>query len=174
MENVSIDRAPSQLAFRQAVRSAFWRAQRARLRRGCNELLEFESVHPFLDGRPVIDRGYRDVLLDRITGSVARSQDFDLAFAPKNKHLQRRWTNAARISTGGASLSPVILYKVADAYFVVDGNHRVSVARYLGRESIQARVLEFDASLWPPEPSCQRLGVKLAHQPESCRKPSKD
>jgi hypothetical protein len=37
----------------------------------------------------------------------------------------------------------VSLYKMGDAYFVNDGNHRVSVARYHGIESIDAEVVTF-------------------------------
>ena len=40
-------------------------------------------------------------------------------------------------------LPPVSLYKLGDAYFVEDGNHRVSVARYHGAEWIEADVTEF-------------------------------
>ncbi len=35
------------------------------------------------------------------------------------------------------------LYKTGEAYFVLDGNHRVSVARYHGVEMIDAVVTEF-------------------------------
>ena len=34
------------------------------------------------------------------------------------------------------------LYKIGDAYFVEDGNHRVSVARYQGVQWIDAEVVE--------------------------------
>ena len=37
------------------------------------------------------------------------------------------------------------LYKIGGAYFVLDGNHRVSVARYHGVEWIDAEVTEFFA-----------------------------
>jgi hypothetical protein len=39
-------------------------------------------------------------------------------------------------------LPPVSLYKISDAYFVQDGNHRVSVARQQGVEMIDAEVVE--------------------------------
>jgi len=35
------------------------------------------------------------------------------------------------------------LHKIGDSYFVEDGNHRVSVARYQGVETIEAEVTEF-------------------------------
>jgi hypothetical protein len=39
-------------------------------------------------------------------------------------------------------LPPVLLYKVGDVYFVVDGNHRLSVARSKGQAYIDAEVRE--------------------------------
>src|SRR5215208_981454 len=39
-------------------------------------------------------------------------------------------------------LPPVSLYKIGDAYFVQDGNHRISVARQRGVEMIDAEVIE--------------------------------
>ena len=40
------------------------------------------------------------------------------------------------------------LYKIGDKYIVVDGNHRVSVARYQGVEYMDAEVTEVRAGLW--------------------------
>jgi hypothetical protein len=39
-------------------------------------------------------------------------------------------------------LPAVSLYKIGEAYFVRDGNHRVSVARYHGVVEIDAEVVE--------------------------------
>lgn len=39
-------------------------------------------------------------------------------------------------------LPPIDVYKVGDDYYVIDGHHRVSVARNLGRPTINARVVE--------------------------------
>jgi hypothetical protein len=44
---------------------------------------------------------------------------------------------------GPTGFPPVDLYRVGEAYFVVDGHHRVSVARALGSRTIEARVKEF-------------------------------
>ena len=43
----------------------------------------------------------------------------------------------------GQELPPVSLYKVGERYFVEDGNHCVSVARYHGVEMIEAEITEF-------------------------------
>jgi hypothetical protein len=37
-------------------------------------------------------------------------------------------------------LPPVALIQVGDVYFVRDGHHRISVARALGRNQIEAKV----------------------------------
>ncbi|MBI5106700.1 MAG: chromosome partitioning protein ParB, partial [Solirubrobacterales bacterium] len=42
----------------------------------------------------------------------------------------------------GEAMPPIDLYKVGEAYFVRDGHHRVSVARALGENDINARVTE--------------------------------
>jgi hypothetical protein len=41
----------------------------------------------------------------------------------------------------GKSLPPVDLIQVGDAYFVRDGHHRISVARALGQQDIEAKVI---------------------------------
>jgi hypothetical protein len=43
----------------------------------------------------------------------------------------------------GEDLPPVELYEIGDAYFVVDGHHRVSVARYHDVPTLEAAVAEF-------------------------------
>jgi nucleotide-binding universal stress UspA family protein len=45
-------------------------------------------------------------------------------------------------ATGDTGLPPIEVYQIGDAYFVLDGNHRVSVARELGASHIQAYVTE--------------------------------
>src|SRR5687768_5113078 len=42
----------------------------------------------------------------------------------------------------GAGLPPIEVYKVGEVYFVMDGNHRVSIARQEGSTSIEAHVIE--------------------------------
>jgi hypothetical protein len=41
------------------------------------------------------------------------------------------------------NMPPIEVYQVGDAYFVVDGNHRVSIARQEGMKTIEAYVCEF-------------------------------
>src|SRR5919107_1368292 len=53
-----------------------------------------------------------------------------------------RWSKLDQAVLRAEDLPPVSLYKIGDAYFVKDGNHRVSVARQQGIEMIDAEVVE--------------------------------
>jgi hypothetical protein len=109
------------------------------------DLLSFEDVRESLHlGGPVY-RGVQPVRLGQIVGSVDRYRDFDRLFLPTQSRTIDRWTRINRAWYRDVSLPPVLLYKVGDVYFVVDGNHRVSVARSRGQEYIDAEVRECEA-----------------------------
>jgi len=80
--------------------------------------------------------------VDQIAGSLNRYHEFDRAFLPKDDQLASRWQQVNRAFYQDIHLPPVVLYKVGDVYFVVDGHHRVSVAREQGQEFIDAEVRE--------------------------------
>ena len=84
--------------------------------------------------------GMRSVPIDRIRGSEGRSQDFDSDFYPLTSQTDERWISVAAAAQAGVSLPPVDLIQVGDIYYVRDGHHRVSVARALGQEAIEAEV----------------------------------
>lgn len=80
------------------------------------------------------------VPLDRIVGSAGRPYDFDRAFYPLRPHTRERWVSVADLWYRGVQLPPVSLVKVSDDYFVIDGHHRISVARVFGATTISALV----------------------------------
>lgn len=106
------------------------------------ELIPFDEVQKRLRLSQRNFRGLQDIPLDQIRGSVGRYQDFTGTFLPRSEALRERWqrVGAVAISRG---VPPVEVYQVGHAYFVVDGNHRVSFARQNGARSIQAYVWEF-------------------------------
>jgi hypothetical protein len=75
-------------------------------------------------------------------GSLNRYHEFDRAFLPKEDQLANRWQKVDRAFYEDIHLPPVVLYKVGQVYFVVDGHHRVSVAREQGQDFIEAEVRE--------------------------------
>lgn len=87
--------------------------------------------------------GIREVSLDKIVGSVEKYKDFDKNFVPKNEIIKERWIKIYIAYMNEQSIPPVILYKIKDNYYVYDGNHRVSVAKFLDYPSVEAEVIEF-------------------------------
>ena len=106
------------------------------------ELLSFEEVRRASRANGGLRVGRRDVDVSRIVGSVGRYRQFDRDFMPRKASLQGKWKRVDRAFVKGEELPPVSLYKIGDSYFVDDGNHRVSVARYQGVEMIDAEVVE--------------------------------
>lgn len=105
-------------------------------------LLSYDEIREQLHIGGPIYRGVQTVRVDQIVGSLNRYQQFDRAFMPVEDQIAPRWQNVDRAFYKEISLPPIVLYKVGQVYFVVDGHHRVSVARDQGQEFIDAEVRE--------------------------------
>jgi hypothetical protein len=90
-----------------------------------------------------VRRGVRVVDPEKIVGSVGRRRDFDRHFMPLRASAGERWKRVDLAFYRDKVLPPVRLYKLGEAYFVEDGNHRISVARYHGVPAVEAEVTEF-------------------------------
>jgi hypothetical protein len=128
--------------FERARRRAFFGRIAARLRRECSRLLAFDEVREGYLAHNRHRLGLRVVEVSKIVGSVGRHEAFDHGFMPTKASLAERWKRVDRAFHSGLDLPAVRLYKIGDSYFVEDGNHRVSVARYQGVETIEADVIE--------------------------------
>lgn len=127
------------------------------------DLLPFETVRERLRLRHVVDRGIEEVPLDRIVGSLGREREFNRVFLPRDESLRDRWEELHDIAEGPVGFATVELYKVGDAYFVLDGHHRVSVARSLGAREIEAHVREFVTTTpVQPEDSIEEVVLRQA------------
>ena len=128
--------------FKRAHRKAAFQEIFAKLTGQSANLLSYEEVFQKIRIQGQAEKGLRDIPLDAIIGSVGRYRDFTRSFFPRNESDQERW---ARVKTAVESMEgvpPIDVYKVGEAYFVKDGNHRVSIARQIGAEYIQAYVTE--------------------------------
>lgn len=103
----------------------------------------FQDLQNSLRAHNRVRRGIRVVDTDKIVGSVGRSKDFDRHFLPLRGSTGERWKRVDVAFHRSEDLPPVTLYKLDGAYFVLDGNHRVSVARFHGLRAVEAEVTEF-------------------------------
>jgi hypothetical protein len=135
--------------FTRARRRARLRAVVARIRREhvSNKLLSFDDIRREFAANNRLQRGTRVVEMDQIVGSVGRWRDFDRSFLPARTSVGHRWKRIDRAFQRGEDLPPVELYEIGDDYFVVDGHHRVSVARYHDVPTLEATVVEFHPKL---------------------------
>lgn len=116
---------------------------------GRARLPAFEPVRRATGAENRIYLGRRVVEVSRIVGSVGRAGEFDRDFMPTRAGADR-WKRVDRAFHGGVDLPPVNLYEICGGYFVQDGNHRVSVARFQGVEMVEAEVTRFH----PRSPAC--------------------
>lgn len=130
--------------FHRALLKAWLRRCRSRLRRGSDRtcLLSFDEARAVLTHWNQAYRGIQTVEVEKIVGSVGKHKDFDSSFLPLKQSMDERWCRVDRAYHRGVELPAVLLYKIGDAYFVCDGNHRVSVAHYHGVAAIDAEVTE--------------------------------
>src|ERR687894_1425765 len=135
--------------FTRARRRARLRALVARIRRkhSSNRLLSFDEVRKELVANNRRQRGTRVVEVEEIIGSVGRWDEFDRSFLPARASVGHKWKRIDRAFHRAQDLPPVELYKLEEAYFVVDGHHRVSVARYHDVPTLEAAVAEFHPML---------------------------
>ena len=106
------------------------------------QLLPYETIRQQFRGVAISREFLEDIPLDAIIGSVGRYRDFTREFLPKRSTSQDRWARVMAETESLTGLPPIEVYKIGQAYFVKDGNHRVSVARQMGNETIQAYVTE--------------------------------
>ncbi len=115
--------------FRRARRA--YAAARARRwvtgRRRPSPPATLREIAPVLGGSPRLTV----VPLSQIVGTVDRTTHFDACFRPASELVRQRWERVALAQRRGIPLPPIELLQGPDGYYVVDGRHRVSVARAL-------------------------------------------
>ena len=131
----------------QAVEDFYRARRRATLNRFLTQmsgarhaLVPYDEVRKRLQAIESAEKRLEDVPVDAIVGSVGRYNDFTSEFLPRHNADRERWVGVKLAMTGLEGVPPIEVYRVGDAYFVRDGNHRVSVARQLGARYIQAYV----------------------------------
>ncbi|MCB0036547.1 MAG: hypothetical protein KDE51_21090 [Anaerolineales bacterium] len=102
-------------------------------------LLPLSPILKYLQTHQRIPLGRQMVPLKQIVGSAQRAADYDRQFRPFKEGARDRWVDIYLLNqTSG--WQPIELIQVGNLYFVVDGHHRVSVARQNGLSFIEATV----------------------------------
>ena len=150
--------------FHQARQRASIQEVIARFTGRSNQLLSYDDVAQKLRLRSRTERGIQNIPVEAIVGSVGRYTDFTRTFLPLNDSDRERWARVKAAMGGSLGLPPIEVYKVGDVYFVVDGNHRVSIARQEGLSTIEAHVIEFKTDIkLTPETKLDDLIVKAEY-----------
>ncbi|NWG07333.1 MAG: ParB N-terminal domain-containing protein [Chloroflexi bacterium] len=106
--------------------------------------------------------GIQSIRVAEVVGTFKWETDFDHQFRPLQKRALNRWVNAyLRHEQNG--WDPILAHKIDGKYFIEDGHHRVSVARFLGMEFIEATVWEYSsegAEVCQDWPCCERSSSK--------------
>jgi nucleotide-binding universal stress UspA family protein len=136
----------------------------ARITGKSTQLLSYDDVADKLKLQIRMESGLHNIPLDAIVGSVGRYTDFTRTFLPRRGDNQQRWASVKAAMQEGEGVPPIEVYKVGEVYFVVDGNHRVSIARQEGFKTIEARVIEFQTDVnLTPDIQPDDLIVKAEH-----------
>jgi len=112
-----------------------------------DRLLSFNDVKDILKPKNEVYMGSQVVPIKLVAGSEGRYHDFNKYFLPKREHMRHRWQRVDEAHLKDIILPPILLYEIGGAYFVRDGNHRVSVAKMQGVEFIDAEVISLSTEI---------------------------
>lgn len=132
----------SESLFNRAMRRGVWQRLLRRLQRQPIQLVPFEQARQSIEFGQQYERGIRPIPVREIVGSLGRVNEFDRDFMPTKPCVENKWRHILRLKSTGIDLPPIEVYKLDGGYYVIDGNHRVSVSRFLGLDYIDAHVIE--------------------------------
>jgi hypothetical protein len=132
---------------------------RASSRRGDGDLLDLDEVERRL--RPFARRyvGIRAIPLDHVVGTDSRAGAFTRRFRPRHRFSRDRLRSLQTAFPDGG-FPPITAVKLGDTYFVIDGHHRVALARRYRSDTIEADITEFVARV-PLPPGADMVEVVL-------------
>jgi hypothetical protein len=113
-----------------------------------------------------VDSGMKTIPASKIVGSVGRAQNLRSDFFYKTgQAMTARFVRIGKAMEAGKALPAIEVYKARlrrkqgereverTEYYVVDGHHRVAMAKKLGQDFLDAHVVEYKVGERPPDPS---------------------
>ncbi len=153
------------------VRSTWRKARRREAYRRLSQIAGRNRSRPLLSLDEVSRRlrafeqtyvGVRPIRVEDVVGTVSRVDDFDRDFLPKRSKIQSRWRSVEETYPEG-DFPPIVVYELDGRYFVVDGHHRVAIARQRGIEYIDAEITRL-RSRWKLPPDADIGAIIMAEQ----------
>jgi hypothetical protein len=115
-------------------------------------LIDFDSIEKNLQHVHQLNRGVMPIPIDKIVGSLGRYNDFTEGFLPHKERVSAKYESVKQAMLQGKIMPAVKVYQILDNYFVIDGHHRVTVAKgEMNAAEVDAEVIEvhFDLELSP-------------------------
>jgi hypothetical protein len=139
------EQLPINTTFTRARRREVYRRLLRIINRGReHELLPLDRLQTRVRLFEQTYRGVQPIQVARVVGTAGRSEDFDAQWLPRRPEVQDRWMRLERAFPDG-DWPPISVYQVGDRYFVIDGHHRVALAKQKGIDYIDAEVTELRA-----------------------------
>lgn len=88
--------------------------------------------------------GVRPIAISEIVGTAGRGSDFDRDWLPARREIRHRWGDVERAFPGNR-FPPIDVYELEEGFFVVDGHHRVAIAKARGLDHIPAGVTQLQS-----------------------------
>ncbi|MGI8912412.1 MAG: hypothetical protein ACR2JY_01260 [Chloroflexota bacterium] len=143
---------------------AVWQRLRRRVFREHGDIKSFDQELEAAGGlKGRYDAGVKIIPTRKVVGSVGRSHNLRSDFFYKSgRAMTDRFVSIGKAMHQGKILPPLELYKVKQLpdgstppppseYYVVDGHHRVAMARKLGQDFLDAHVVEYRVATKPPQ-----------------------
>lgn len=105
------------------------------------------------------------IRVDQIVGTIRYTEEFDQNFRPLKPQSCDRWVQAL-LQLAEDRWQPIVVHKVGESYYVAQGHHQVSVARYAGMKFIPAEVWDHSAYR-KSEDACASMHEVCCRQRES-------
>ncbi len=131
--------------FRHARRRGALESMWSTLSGSAKHLIPFQQVEDQLQYDQIYNLGLVEIPLDAIVGSVNRPDDFTRKFFPLEGIDPGRWQQVKKGME--QAIRPIKAYQIDQTFFVLDGNHRVSVARQRGMTHIPGYVTKIESTI---------------------------
>ena len=124
-----------------------WLTKRNQARKREMFIKSFDKMAADIPSKHYRKVGIQSIEINRIIGSIGRAHDLDANFFYRNRRDTERHKRVEAAFLQGKPMQPIQVLKLERSredtqYFVMDGHHRVAIAKKHGCDTINAEVTE--------------------------------